>query len=133
MSTIFPQIETLQGIPSAHEHYARKIISLINDLVKEEEEMRVGIYEDKGISFLPFSDGEMENVILELRCKGVKFSIVVKEQQDAMNSSMFKYNIPNGEELYESLPENLRLAMEHACMYRKEVVFKTQEPFQEQN
>lgn len=111
MSSILPQIKTLESIPSLHLNYAESLLKLIIGNLLQQEEIEIGTFihgEDEG-SVIAFDSNDSENVCLEL-CFSINqdFIINLTDNSEDINTSNFSYKFDDSCSLYEIVPENLR-------------------------
>jgi len=113
MSSILPQIESLQDVPFAHAQYAEGILNLMLNKLLEDGEYDIGAFfqgEQEG-SMVAFDGDDFENVQAELRYVDYKFVIVVSEHSDENFASQFSYKIFEGARLDKMIPDKLRADM----------------------
>lgn len=118
MTSILPQIETLESIPLLHQNYAGSLLKLIMDNLLQMDEVEIGTYgqgDDEG-AVIAFDSNDSEDVRLELRYSHYQyFELVVSDDSEDINTSNFKYKITEESNLLEMIPETLREWMDEVC------------------
>lgn len=118
MTSILPQIETLESIPLLHNNYAGSLLKLIIDNLLQMDEVEIGTYresDDEG-AVIAFDSNDSEDVRLELRYSHFQhFELVVSDDSEDFNTSNFKYKITEDSNLFEMIPEILREWMDEVC------------------
>lgn len=117
MSSILPQIETLQDVPLFNYKYCEFMLKVLLSKLFEMQEFDIGLFregEEEG-AVIGFDGNDSEDVQLELRYAENRFIIVVTENSTENFACTFQYKIFDDSLLYQMIPDKLRAVMEHAA------------------
>ena len=126
MTSLLPQIKSLQDTPLINLRYAEILLDLAISKLLSMDEFMIGIFEaggEKG-SIIGFDGDDLEDVQLELQYSDSKFILVLNENSDENFACTFKYKIFQNSELYQRIPDKLRAAMEKAANKFKSAKYK---------
>ena len=110
MSSFLPRINDLNALPPINYNYAKTVLSLViqNILALDEIEIAFGNQEQNGArSAIVFTVDDLERVIVSLEFIQPDFSLIIEDNSENSETSVFKYRISDHEELVNSIPEGL--------------------------
>lgn len=126
MSSILPQITTLQETPSFNFRYAELLLNLLVQKLLSMDEFIIGTFSeaDEEGSIIAFDGDQFENTQLQLRFAEDRFVLVLHEHSDENFACTFSYKIFDHSDLYQRIPDKLRSAMEEVASDNQPFTFK---------
>lgn len=115
MSSFLPKISDLQAVPDINFLYAKNVLSLVINKILEFDEVNIGIDNDEQGrigSMIAFAADDIDRVIVRLEYFPSDYLLILEDNSENMDTSVFTYRISDQDELIESIPNGLRELME---------------------
>lgn len=127
MSSILPQISSLQETPSFNFRYAEILLHLFVTKLLSMDEIEIGTFieADEEGSVIAFDGDDFENTQLQLRFAENRFVLVLQEHSDEHFACTFNYKIFDHSVLYQRIPDKLRAAMEDVASDNESATFRS--------